>query len=77
MPHDLSADALVRAIRGADKGAIVGARVFDRYEGEAGLSLAVEVTLQPGDRSFTEAEIAAIGTKIVEAAAKVGATLRA
>ncbi|HEX2625069.1 MAG TPA: phenylalanine--tRNA ligase subunit beta, partial [Sphingomicrobium sp.] len=77
VPHDLSADALVRAIRGADKAAIVGARVFDRYEGEAGLSLAVEVTLQPGDRSFTEAEIAAIGTKIVDAAAKLGATLRA
>ena len=33
------------------------ARMFDRYEGAAGLSLAVEVTLQPTDKTLTEAEI--------------------
>ena len=66
----------VRAVRGADKGVITDARIFDRYDGEQGLSLAVEVTLQPGEKSFTEAEIAAVSAKVVAAAAKLGATLR-
>jgi len=76
VPADLAADSLVRAIRGADKAVITGARLFDRYEGEQGLSLAVEVTLQPGEKSFTEAEIAEVSKKIVAAAEKLGATLR-
>lgn len=77
VPADVPADALVRAIRGADKALITDARLFDRYEGEQGLSLAVEVTLQPGDKSFTEAEIVEVSKKIVAAAEKLGATLRA
>ncbi len=76
VPTDLAADALLRTVRGADKGAITAARLFDRYDGEQGLSLAVEVTLQPGDKSFTEAEIGEISARIVAAAAKLGATLR-
>jgi phenylalanyl-tRNA synthetase beta chain len=37
----------------------------------------VEVTLQPKDKTFTDAEIEAISAKIVATAAKaVGATLR-
>jgi len=73
---DLAADALVRAIRGADKQLITDARLFDRYEGEQGLSLAVEVTLQPGEKSFTDAEIGEVSRKVVAAAEKLGATLR-
>jgi phenylalanyl-tRNA synthetase beta chain len=76
VPADLAADARVRAVRGADKALITDARLFDRYDGEQGLSLAVEVTLQPGEKSFTEAEIAAVSAKVVAAAAKLGATLR-
>ena len=76
VPADLSADALLRAVRGADKAAITEVSLFDRYEGETGLSLAVEVMLQPGEKSFTEAEINVISQRIVAAAAKVGATLR-
>ena len=76
VPGGVTADALVRAIRGADKTSIIEARLFDRYAGEAGLSLAVEVTLQPGDKSFTEAEIAEISARIVGAAQKIGAVLR-
>ncbi|MEO6248030.1 MAG: phenylalanine--tRNA ligase subunit beta [Sphingomicrobium sp.] len=76
VPADLTGDALVRAVRGADKLAITAVRLFDRFEGEAGLSLAVEVTLQPGDKSFTDADIAAISAKIVAAAEKSGARLR-
>jgi phenylalanyl-tRNA synthetase beta chain len=40
------------------------------------LSLAIEVVLQPGEHSFTEAEIAEISKKIVGAAEKLGAKLR-
>lgn len=76
VPADLVAGDLVRAIRGADKGAITDARLFDRFEKDGQLSLAVEVTLQPGDKSFTDAELKAIADKVVAAAAKLGATLR-
>jgi len=76
VPTDLPADALVRAIRGADKAAITAARLFDRFESKDGLSLAVEVTLQPADKSFTDDEIGAISKRIVAAAEKLGATLR-
>jgi len=76
VPAELAADALARAIRGSDKATIVDARLFDRYEGDLGLSLAVEVTLQPGEKSFTDAEIAEVSRKIVAAAEKLGASLR-
>jgi phenylalanyl-tRNA synthetase beta chain len=77
VPSDLTAEALVRAVRGADKALITGARLFDRYQPEGGeLSLAVEVTLQPVERTLTEAEIQAVSDRIVAAAAKLGARLR-
>jgi phenylalanyl-tRNA synthetase beta chain len=76
VPEGVSADALVRAVRGADKALITGVRLFDRFDSEAGLSLAVEVTLQPGEKSFTDAEIADVSKKIVAAAEKIGARLR-
>jgi phenylalanyl-tRNA synthetase beta chain len=76
VPADVAADALVRVIRGADKTAIIAVRVFDRFESADGLSLAVEVELQPGDKSFTDAEIADISRRIVGAAEKLGARLR-
>jgi phenylalanyl-tRNA synthetase beta chain len=76
VPAELAADTLVRAIRGADKAVITNTRLFDRYEGEQGLSLAVEVTLQPGEKSFTDAEIAEVSKKVVAAAEKLGAELR-
>ena len=76
VPADLAADTLVRAIRGADKALITAVRVFDRYQGEQGLSLALEVTLQPVEKSLTEAEIGEASTMIVAAAAKLGASLR-
>ena len=76
VPAGIAADALVRAIRGADKAVITDARLFDHYEGEQGLSLAVEVTLQPGEKSFTDAEIGDVSKKIVAVAEKLGAALR-
>ena len=80
VPTTLSADALVRAVRSADKAAITAARVFDVFTGagvEEGMkSVAVEATLQPADKSFTDAELKGIADKIVAAAAKQGAVLR-
>jgi len=79
-PTSLTAAELVRAIRGADKAAIVDARLFDRFTGqgvpEGQVSLAVEIELQPAEKSFTDAELKAIADKVVAAAAKVGAVLR-
>ena len=80
VPEALAADALVRGVRGADKAAIADARLFDRFAGagvaDGHVSLAIEVTLQPVARSFTEAELAQVAAKIVAAAAKLGAVLR-
>jgi phenylalanyl-tRNA synthetase beta chain len=77
----VTADKLIRAVRGADKAMIVDARLFDVYTGqgiEPGMkSLAVEVTLQPAERTLTDAEIEAVAARIVAAATKeTGATLR-
>jgi phenylalanyl-tRNA synthetase beta chain len=76
VPTGLTADALVRAARGADKAAIVGARLFDLFERDEVRSMAVEVTLQPGEKSFTDEELKAVADKVVAAAAKLGAVLR-
>jgi phenylalanyl-tRNA synthetase beta chain len=80
VPQDLKADALLRAVRGADKAAISGVALFDLFIGqgvpEGSKSLAVEVTLQPGEKSFAEEELKAISERIVAAAAKLGAALR-
>lgn len=80
VPETLEADALVRAVRNADKKAIVDARLFDLFVGpgvdEGMKSLAIEVTLQPGEKSFTDEELAAISGAVVKAAEKLGGTLR-
>jgi phenylalanyl-tRNA synthetase beta chain len=80
VPDTLAAGDLVRAIRGADKALIASARLFDVFTG-AGVpdgqkSLAVEVALQPTDRSLTDEDLAAVSAKVVAAAAKFGAALR-
>ena len=80
VPADLPAGDLVKAVRGADKKAIVDARVFDVFAGqgvpEGHKSVAVEVVLRPGEKTFTDEEIKAISDKIVANAAKQGAELR-
>jgi len=76
VPCEVTADALLRAIRGSDKAAIAGVRLFDRFETPDGLSLAFEVTLQPVDKSMTDEEIGAVSKRIVAAAEKLGARLR-
>jgi phenylalanyl-tRNA synthetase beta chain len=80
LPADAPADTLLRAVRGADKAAIVGVRLFDQFSGqgvpEGHKSLAVEVTLQPAEKSFTDEELKGISERIVASAAKAGARLR-
>jgi phenylalanyl-tRNA synthetase beta chain len=75
-----AAGDLVKAVVGADKALIAGARVFDVYQGqgvpEGRKSVAVEVTVQPRDKTLGEAEIEALSAQIVAAAAKAGGTLR-
>ncbi|MEN9718323.1 MAG: hypothetical protein RIQ99_1201, partial [Pseudomonadota bacterium] len=80
VPADLPAGDLVRTVKGADKANIVAARLFDDFRGagvpEGQKSLAIEVTLQPGDKSYDEAELKAIAERVVAAAGKLGAVLR-
>ncbi len=80
VPQGLAAGDLVRAVQGADKAVITGVRVFDVFQGagvpEGRKSVALEVTLQPGDTSFKDAELKALAEKVVAAAAKLGGELR-
>jgi len=80
VPETLAAGDLLRAVKGADKKNIVDARVFDVFAGEGvpegRKSIAVEVTLQPLEKSFKDAELKAISDAIVAGAAKQGAELR-
>jgi phenylalanyl-tRNA synthetase beta chain len=77
----VTADAVLRAAKGADRALITGVSLFDLYQG-GGLpadkkSLAIEVTFQPRERSLTDADIDAVSQKLVAAVTKAtGATLR-
>jgi phenylalanyl-tRNA synthetase beta chain len=74
----VEADKLVKAAKNADKALIADVTVFDLYKLEGGkTSLAIEVTLQPKDKTLTEPEIEAVSAKIVQAVSKAtGGTLR-
>ncbi len=84
VPTSVAAEALLRAVKGADKtldkALIADARVFDRFAGagvpEGQVSLAIAVTLQPAERTLTDAGLEAVAKAIVAAAGKLGATLR-
>jgi phenylalanyl-tRNA synthetase beta chain len=77
----ITADAVLRAARGADRALIAGVSLFDVYQGDTlapgKKSLAVEVVFQPRERTLTDAEIEAACQKVIAAVAKAtGATLR-
>lgn len=87
--RDVPAEKLLRAAQGAVQGGVQGVEraliagvvLFDRYAGErlpeGKVSLAIEVTLQPRERTLTDAEIEAVAQKIVAAVQKAtGAVLR-
>ncbi len=78
---DVEADDVLRAARGAARDLIADIGVFDVYEheslGEGRKSVAVAVTLQPVERTPTDAEIEAVARKISGAVEKrTGGTLR-
>jgi phenylalanyl-tRNA synthetase beta chain len=77
----VTADAVLRAARGADRLLISGVSLFDMYQGDrlpAGKkSLAIEVVFQPRERTLNDPEIEAASERVVAAVAKAtGATLR-
>ena len=76
----MPANDLLRAVKGTDKDNIVAVRLFDRFAGqgvpEGQVSLAVEVTLQPTDKSYSDDELKAFSDKVIAAATKLGAVLR-
>ena len=80
VPTELAAGDLVRTLKGADKDNITALRLFDQFMGtgvpEGQKSLAVEVTLQPSEKSYGEEDLKAIAERVVAAAGKLGAVLR-
>ena len=77
----VAAEQLIRAARGADKKLVVDVSLFDVFEGGAlgggKKSLAIEVTLQPVEKTLTDEEIDAVSKRIVAAIEKAtGGTLR-
>jgi phenylalanyl-tRNA synthetase beta chain len=79
--EEVKAGDLIRIAKGADKALIADVALFDVYRGDgvpAGKkSLAIEVTLQPRERTLTDEEIDAVMKDVVAKAAKaMGAVLR-
>ena len=78
---DIAAEALMRAAKGADAALIAEVRVFDLFAGgnlgEAKKSLAINVVLQPTEKTLTEAEIDAVAEKVIASVeAATGGVLR-
>jgi phenylalanyl-tRNA synthetase beta chain len=79
---NIAADTLLKAVRGAEKKLIADAVLFDVYQGkgvpEGKKSLAVEVTIQPREKTLTDEEIEAISARIIAQVEKAtGGELRA
>lgn len=79
--NDLPASKLLQAVSAADRELIVDIGVFDIYRGEhineGEKSVAISVTLQPRERTLTDAEIGVVEEKIISLVLqKVGGVLR-
>ncbi|HEY6519773.1 MAG TPA: phenylalanine--tRNA ligase subunit beta, partial [Roseiarcus sp.] len=77
----ISAGDILKAAESAERSLVARVGVFDVYRGEGvaegAKSIAIHVTLQPRERTLTDAEIDATVAKIVaEVSKKTGATLR-
>jgi phenylalanyl-tRNA synthetase beta chain len=73
---------ILRATQSVDRKLITNVTVFDVYEGEGiepgKKSIAITVTLQPREKTMTDAEIEAVAAKIVaEVGKRTGGVLRA
>jgi phenylalanyl-tRNA synthetase beta chain len=81
LDEGVEAEALLKLARQADRALVHDVRVFDVYAGKGippgKKSLGISITLQPRDKTLTEAEIEAFSSKLVaDMAAKTGAILR-
>lgn len=80
LDKNVQASSLMSAIQEADKTLIDSVRVFDVYMGknvpEGQKSLAVEVTLQPRDKTLTEEDLNKLSAAVIASAAKLGASIR-
>ena len=79
--RQIEADAIVKAALAADKALITSAQIFDVYTGKGVAddkkSVALNVTIQPTEKSLTDVEIEALSKKIVDGViTKTGGTLR-
>ena len=75
------AESVLRAARGADRTLVAAVSLFDVYSGDkvepGRISIGIEVTFQPRERTLTDAELEAASARIVQAVAKAtGAVLR-
>lgn len=79
------AEMIRKAARSADKALITAVSVFDVFEGDKAVSqlgegkksVAISVSLQPKDKTFTDEEIESVAGKVVAAVEKAtGASLR-
>ena len=78
---DVPADKVVGTARGVDKALIADVRLFDVFEGgsmdDGKKSIAINVVMQPTDRTLTDAEIDDVAGRIVEkVSASTGGVLR-
>jgi phenylalanyl-tRNA synthetase beta chain len=78
---DVSAEKLIKAAKQADKVLITEVAIFDVFEGgslgDGKKSIALSVTLQPREKTLTDAEIEGVSAKIVAAVNKAtGGELR-
>jgi len=81
LDEGVAAEEVVRAAAGADKALIEEVSVFDLFAGkgvpDGKKSLAIEVTLQPREKTLTDQEIEAVCERIVTAVAEAtGGELR-
>ena len=81
MDAEVEALTLVNAAMGADKTLIEDVRVFDEFIGgslgDGKKSLALTVRLQPREQTLKDADIEAVGAKVIEKVTKAtGGVLR-
>ena len=81
MDRGVSAASILKAARGADKALIKDVSIFDVFEGshvgEGRKSVAIEVTLQPRDKTLTDEEIEKVSAAVIAAVTKAtGGELR-
>ena len=77
----VSANSVAVAAKNADRNNITDVRIFDIYEGENlpedKKSVAISVTFQPKEKTYTDNELDALMNKVIfEVGKKTGATLR-